>query len=228
MFFFDSSMIILIPGILFGMWAQFMVQSRFDQYSKIPLSSGKTAAQVAREILAANGLTNVPVERVAGHLSDHYDPRSNVVRLSDSVYDSTSIAAVGVAAHEVGHAIQHARHYFPISLRNAIFPLVQVASYSWLFLFMGGLLFSMMGLAKLGLAFFAVVFAFQVITLPMEFDASSRAIRLLPQLGFTTQKENEGVKAVLWAAAMTYVAGMLQSLLQIVRMLVLINGRSRD
>lgn len=228
MFFFDQTMIILVPGILFALWAQFMVKSRFAHYSEIPLACGKTAAQVAREILHANGLDNVLVERVAGHLSDHYDPRSNVVRLSDSVYDSVSIAAVGVAAHEVGHAIQHARNYFPILVRNALFPLVQIASYSWIFLFIGGLLFSMMGLARVGIAFFAVVFAFQVITLPVEFDASARAIRLLPQLGFTTSAENQGVKAVLWAAAMTYVAGMLQALLQLVRMLLIVNGRSRD
>ncbi|MGL4524446.1 MAG: zinc metallopeptidase [Spirochaetia bacterium] len=226
--FFDPTMIILVPGILFALLAQFLVKSRFDHYSKVGLSCGKTAAQVAREILRAHNLDRVVVERVRGHLSDHFDPRSNVVRLSESVYDSTSVAAVGVAAHEVGHAIQHAKHYFPITLRNALAPVVQIASMSWIFLFMAGMFLAQLGLAKLGIAFFAVVFLFQVITLPVEFDASARAMKLLPQLGFTRPDEDRGIKAVLSAAAMTYVAGMLQSLLQLVRMLLLVNGRQRD
>jgi Zn-dependent membrane protease YugP len=226
--FFDPTMIILIPGIILGLWAQMLVKSRFHHYSSVMLRKGLSAAKVARMILDAHDLQHVPVEHVAGHLSDHFDPTANAVRLSDSVYQSSSVAAAGIAAHEVGHAIQYAKGYGPIQLRNMLFPLVQIANFTWLPLFMIGIFMAAAGLMKLGIILFSILLAFQVFTLPVEFDASSRAIRLLPKLGITTQDELDGVKKVLSAAALTYVAAALTSLLQLLRLLMLANGRNRD
>ena len=216
-----TTMILLIPAILFGLWAQMKVKSTFQGYSKIVSKTGITGSELARRLLDANGLSNIRVIRVAGNLSDHYDPRKGLVALSDSTYDSRSVAALGVVAHEIGHAIQHKEGYVPLTIRNAFVPVAQFgSSFSWL-IFIAGLIFSTPLLINVGIWLFVAVVAFSLITLPVEFNASSRAIKLVQSTIMMDPQETQMVKSVLNAAAMTYVASTLMAVLQLVRMLLL-------
>ena len=209
------------------MWAQIKVKSTFSKYSKVASRRSVTGADAARMILDRNGLSNVKIERVSGELSDHYDPKANVVRLSEGVYGSNSVAAIGVAAHECGHAVQHATGYGPIKLRMAIIPVTQIGSSLALPLILLGLILSMTGLAYIGVAFFALSTFFQFVTLPVEFNASSRALETLESYGTLDDEELGGAKKVLSAAAMTYVAALAVSLLNLLRLLSMVNSNSR-
>lgn len=227
-FFFDYYYVILIiPALLISIWAQTKVNSTFNKYSKIFSSRGYTAAQIARYILDANGLYNVNVERVNGNLTDHFDPKSNVVRLSDSVHNSTSVAAIGVAAHEVGHAIQHAVGYGPIKIRAAIIPITQIGSKLSMPLILFGLLFSFQPIISLGIIFFATATIFQLVTLPVEFNASNRALAILEERDYLYGEELTGAKKTLSAAAMTYVAALIVSAVQLLRLILLFGNRGR-
>ena len=223
MFFWDPTMVILIPAVLISMYAQMKVSSTFNHYSRVASRSGMTGADVARYILNQNGLYDVPIERIGGHLSDHYDPRSRVVRLSSEVYGSTSIASLGVAAHEVGHAIQHDTGYLPLFIRNTVIPVTQIGSYLSIPLFFLGLIMSSAPLVKIGILLFGAIVFFQMVTLPVEFNASARALRTLDSEGILDATEIKGTRKVLGAAALTYVAAALMAVLQLVR-LILISG----
>lgn len=222
----DSTIIILIPAIIFSIVAQIMVKSAFSEYSKVRNSRGLTGADAAREILDRNGLTNVRIEHISGSLTDHYDPRANVIRLSDDVYGSATVAAVGVAAHEAGHAVQYAEGYYPIKIRNAIIPVTRFGSSLSTPLVILGLVLSWDFLITAGILLFCAVVLFQAITLPVEFNASGRALKTLRSSHFLEDDEMKGARSVLTAAAMTYVAAMLSALLSLVRLLV-ISGRRR-
>ena len=225
----DMSYIILVmPALFFAMFAQVKVNSTFNKFKTVGNKKGFTGAQVARKILDMNGLQNVVVERVAGNLTDHYDPKSNVVRLSDATYSSTSVAALGVAAHEVGHAVQHAEGYMPIKIRNTIVPVVQIASYAAWPLAIIGILMSFSKLAIVGIVMFAAVVFFQLVTLPVEFNASSRALKTLEKYAILDNEELTASRKVLSAAAMTYVASAAVAIANLLRLLVLVNGRNRD
>ena len=226
--YFDSTMIIVLPALLIVMWAQFKVKSTFAHYLKIPGRKGFSGADVARSILNHEGLHNVRVERIAGQLTDHYDPREQVVRLSPEVHDGRSIAAVGVAAHETGHAIQHAKQYAPLGIRNAIFPVANIGS-RWglpLALF-GFFFFRNPEIILIGILFYAGAVIFQLVTLPVEFNASSRAMAILESGGYLERDELSPTRKVLNAAALTYVAAALVALAQLFRLLALF-GMTRD
>ncbi|ANQ54368.1 peptidase [Thermosipho sp. 1063] len=230
MFFFDPTFIILIPGILLALIAQMYVQERFSKYSRIPSSLNMTGAELAKFMLESSGIYNVKVERVPGNLTDHYDPIKKVVRLSDATYNSNSVAALGVVAHEIGHAIQHARKYVPLILRNSIAPVVSFSSnLSWI-LFILGFIFMNMALVRIGILLFSLAVIFSLITLPVEFDASRRAVKILENNLMMPKNELSGVKSVLGAAAMTYVASTLMAFLQLLRMLLIAGflGGNRD
>ena len=221
----DMSYIVLVmPAILFSLWAQTKVNSTFSKYQRVRCYSGYTGSQIARRILDENGLSNVRVERVSGSLTDHYDPRTHVVRLSDSVYNSDSVAAIGVAAHETGHAVQHATGYGPLGLRNAIIPLTNFGSKLSMPLILMGLILNSYTLAMTGIIAFSMVALFQLITLPVEFNASRRAMRTLSN-GMLSDRELGGARQVLTAAALTYVAALLVSAMQLLRLLLLVNRR---
>jgi hypothetical protein len=199
-------MMIMAPMMLLSLWATFRVKSSYNKYAKVAVQSGMTGAEVAAYILRQNRLSHVNVVRAQGVLSDHYDPTRKVVRLSEGVYHGRSIAAIGVAAHETGHAIQHATLYKPLILRNIIAPTASIGSnISWFIIF-GGLLFGLLNLVKIGIALFSLVVIFQIITLPVEFNASSRAKKMIVSYGLVNRSELKGVSSVLNAAAMTYVA----------------------
>ncbi|QJR22179.1 Putative membrane protease YugP [Brevinematales bacterium NS] len=223
-FFYDPSMIFLIPALLFAAWAQWKVQSTFARYSQKPSRSGKTAEDVAYQILLQHGIQDVIIEHTPGQLTDHYDPRKKVLRLSDATYGSDSIAAIGVAAHEAGHAVQHARAFLPLVLRNLIYPVAAFSSYMAFPLFFLGFLAGLPFLIDLGIYLFAGTVAFHLVTLPVEIDASRRAVAVLKQ-GYMDERELRGVKSVLTAAALTYIAATLMALLQLARLLWL---RNRD
>ncbi len=232
--FWDYTMILVIPAILFAMYAQFKVNSAFARYSKLKNANGMTGAQIAERILELNGIRDVKVNRIGGKLTDHYDPRSRELNLSESVYDSTSVAAVGIAAHEVGHAIQHDTGYIALNVRNAIFPVVNIGSNMAMPVFLIGMLisglFTGMGefgylVMQLGIVMFTLVLAFQVITLPVEFNASKRAIMALEDNNLLSGEEVEPAKKVLGAAALTYVAAVAVTLTQLLRMLLLAGKR---
>ena len=218
-------LVLVLPAFLFSLWAQMKVNSTFSRYSKVRSLRGLTGAQAARYILDRNGLAHVRIEQVAGNLTDHFDPRTNVVRLSQSVYNVPSIAAVGVAAHECGHAVQYAVGYGPMKLRAAIIPATNFGSKLALPLILIGLLFNSSQLLLAGILLFSLTAVFQLVTLPVEFNASSRALRTLDQQGLLTQEELAGTRKVLTAAALTYVAALLVALAQLVRMLLLYNRR---
>ena len=225
--------ILVLPAVIFAMIASIKVNSTFNKYSKIPSYLGITGEQAARRILNANGLHNVKIERVRGNLSDHYDPRRNVIRLSESTYSSTSSAAIGVAAHEVGHAIQYANNYAPIKLRNAIIPVTNIGSMLSVPLILIGLLIAALSptpigayIAYVGVAFFALSTIFQLITLPVEFNASSRAIKAIESVAILDESEMTGAKKVLRAAAMTYVAALAVSMAQLLRLLIIVASNS--
>lgn len=216
----------LILSLLITLAAQLGVKSAFRKYSQVQNMTGMTGAEAARQMLLDNGITDVQIEPVKGSLTDHYDPTANVIRLSEDVYNKSSVAAVGVAMHEAGHALQYAQGYKPILLRNMIVKTTNVSSYLSYFLVLLGVIFSSYNLITVGIWFFCVVIAFQVITLPVEFNASGRALRTLSGGGFLSAEEQKGVRKVLTAAALTYVAAVAVSLLQLVRLLA-IRGRRR-
>lgn len=224
MFFFDPLYFILaLPPLLLALWAQSRVSSAFNKYSQVPNNRGLSGAQVARMMLDSEGLNNVAVERVEGRLSDHYDPRHKTLRLSPDVYDSTSVAAAGIAAHEMGHALQDKVSYAPLMLRSALVPVTQIGSQLGVWLFFGGLMFMMFAgssgiaysIAVIGLLLFATSAVFTIVTLPVEFDATKRAKTLLVRQGILAGNEMEGVNKVLDAAALTYVAAALQAIMQV-------------
>lgn len=222
----------MLPGLLFSLWAQWRVKSAYGKYSQIRNSNGITGAQSARAVLDANGLVDVPIESIPGQLTDHYDPRKRVLRLSQGVYSVPSIAAIGIAAHEAGHAIQHARAYAPLKLRTAIVPAVSIGSNLGIFAIIIGLLIGISGLAWVGVALFALTTVFALVTLPVEFDASNRAEQALVQIGLVDGgvrggTESQAVAAVLNAAAWTYIAGFATSLLQLLYYISLVTGSSR-
>jgi len=220
--------ILVLPALVFSMWAQAKVNSTFNRYSKERTYSGMTGYEAARRILAANGLYHVNVERVSGNLTDHYDPKANVIRLSDSVFASNSVAAVGVAAHEAGHAVQYAQHYAPIKLRTAIIPITNIGSTVSIPLVLIGFFMGAQPLVNLGLLLFATVAVFQLVTLPVEFNASRRAVNALEMGGTMADEEIKGVKKVLSAAAMTYVAALAVSIANLLRLVIRFGGRNRD
>lgn len=221
----DSTFLILIPALLISIYAQMKVSSTFNKYSNIRSVRGYSGAQVARMLLDSNGLYNIPVELVRGKLTDHYDPTRRVMRLSEDVYYGTSVASIGVAAHETGHAIQHQQNYSPLIIRNSIFPVVNFGSnFSWI-IFLVGLIFSFGPLMQIGIILFTAVVIFQLITLPVEFNASSRALVLLENNGILYSDEVTGAKKVLSAAAMTYVAAALTAIAQLLRLILLSERR---
>ncbi|MBQ9112851.1 MAG: zinc metallopeptidase [Clostridia bacterium] len=226
LFYYDWTILLVIPALIISVWAQMKVSSTYKKYSTVYTRGGLTGAQAARAILDKNGLGHVGIERVSGHLTDHYDPKANVIRLSDSVYDSSSTAAVGVAAHEAGHAVQYAQHYAPIKLRSAIIPITRFGSMLAMPLFFIGLIMASEPFMLFGVLLYATVALFQLVTLPVEFNASSRALASLDRSMMLTQEELFGAKQVLSAAAMTYVAALLTSLLTLLRLLLLVRGRS--
>ncbi|MCI6041061.1 MAG: zinc metallopeptidase [Clostridiales bacterium] len=225
MFYWDWTMILVIPGLILGLWAQMRVSSAFKKYSAVHARSGMSAEEAARSILNEGGCGNVSVRTVSGNLTDHYDPRSNTLRLSDGVYGSTSVAAIGVAAHECGHAMQQHEGYGPLKLRSALVPVVNLGSNLYFPIFLMGLLFSWEPLIYVGIACFSLTLLFSLVTLPVEFNASGRALRVLEQQGYLSSEEMDGARAVLNAAAMTYVAAAISSLLQLVRLLVIARNR---
>lgn len=224
--YYSSYIYVLIPLIL-SIWASSKVNSTFNRYSKVFSARGLTAAQVTRMILDNAGLRHVGIERVSGNLTDHYDPRSNVIRLSDTVYDSTSVAAIGVAAHEAGHAQQYRDSYLPIKIRAFLVPIANLGSQLAIPLLFLGLFLSFAGLVDFAIWLYVAVVAFSVITLPVEFNASSRAIKTLEGYGILSAEENKAAKKVLSAAAMTYVASTLAAIGSLLRLLAL-SGRRRD
>lgn len=226
--FWDPTMIILIPAVLLALYAQIRVKSTYARFSQVPISNGLTGAQVAREILRRNGLSDVEIERTEGMLSDHYDPRTRTLSLSQDVHDGVSVASAGVAAHETGHAIQHAREYAPLALRSAMVPTVQFGSWLAWPLFFLGFFFHSGTMMQLGILVFSAAVAFTVVTLPVEFDASARAMRALKEEGLVTPDELRGVRSVLTAAALTYVAAAAMAILQLARMLLLANMRREE
>lgn len=220
--------ILVLPAMLIALWAQMRVKGTFAQFSTRSVRSGLTGAQVARRILDANGLTHVRVEQVAGSLSDHYDPRSQAVRLSQDVYGRSTVAAVGVAAHETGHAIQHAVGYGPLQLRTAIIPVTNIGSTLSIPLILLGFFMGYQPLVSLGILLFSLVTVFQLITLPVEFNASRRALVTLEQYHMVSNEERQGVKKVLSAEALTYVAALIVSVANLLRLILLFGGRRRE
>ena len=227
LFYYDWTILLVIPGFLISLWAQAKVSSTFKKYSAMRTYRGYTGYDAVRRILDANGLSHVRIEQVAGHLSDHYDPRANVIRLSASVYSSPSPAAIGVAAHEAGHAIQYAKGYAPIKLRAGLVSITNFSSMLAIPLFFIGLLMASEPLMLAGIILYAAISFFQLVTLPVEFNASSRALAVLSSSGMLNPDELKGAKQVLTAAALTYVAALLTSLLTLLRLLLLANGRGR-
>lgn len=228
MFFWDISMIILIPGLLLAMYAQAKVSSTYNRYKKITSHSGYTGAQFARKMLNDNGLYDVTITQISGRMSDHYDPRANQVRLSAEVYNGTSIASLGIAAHEVGHAVQHATNYFPLTIRNLVVPVTNFSSSIYMILIILGIIMNSFSMIQFGIMLFAVIVIFQVITLPVEFNASRRAIATLGGDGVLDAEELSGAKRVLGAAAMTYVAAMVTAVLQLLQLLMVFGGHNDD
>lgn len=225
MYYLDWTMLLLIPGLLLGLWAQIKVKSAYAKYGRIATRRGVTAEQVSRDLLSRDGNGNIAIEPIAGELTDHYDPGANVLRLSQGVYGHNSIAAIGVAAHECGHAMQDHHDYGPLKLRTAIVPAVNIGSNLYFPIFLLGLVFSWQPLITVGIVCFALTFVFSLVTLPVEFNASHRALSMLAQGGYVDEEELRGVKAVLDAAALTYVAAAISSLLQLVRLLLLSRNR---
>lgn len=226
MFFWDRTMVLLIPAILLSIYAQFRISSAYKRYSKIRSQAGLTGAQTARALLNSNGLYDVRVERVGGRLSDHYDPRTRAINLSEDVYQGTSLSSVAVAAHETGHALQHASGYFPMTLRSSFVPVANLGSGAGPILIMVGLFMPTYGwLLDLGIFAFAFAVLFQIITLPVEYNASHRALSLLQEGNMLGSEEVRGARSVLNAAALTYVAAALAAVLQLARFILISRGR---
>ena len=222
MIWFDWTIIIMIPAILLGLIVQIRLSTTYSRYSKVQSRTGMTGYTAARRILDAAGLRHVPIECIQGELTDHFDPRSNVLRLSNGVYNSSSVAAIGVAAHECGHAIQYAEEYTPMKVRGALVKVTNFSSSISMFIVILGLIFSFRELALVGVALFSVVVLFQLVTLPVEFNASRRAVKILD--GYMDREELYGVKSVLSAAAMTYVAALVSAIFQLIRLLAIVGG----
>lgn len=226
-------LIILLPCILLSLWASTKVNSTFKRYAKQLSSRRITGADAAQRVLRHNGVYGVRIERVSGNLTDHYDPKANVIRLSDGVYDNTSTAAIGVACHEAGHAVQYAQSYFPIKVRAAIIPITNFGSRLAMPLILIGILLSALGnfsytLVYVGIACFALSLVFQLVTLPVEFNASRRAMAAIEEAELLTQEERRGARKTLSAAAMTYVAAAAVSFAQLLRLILLFGRRRRD
>ena len=226
-------MVLVLPCILLSLWASAKVNSTFKRYSGQYSRRGLTGAQAAERVLRANGVTNVRIERVSGNLTDHFDPKSSVIRLSDNVYGNTSTAAIGVACHEAGHAVQYAQDYAPIRIRSAVIPATNLGSKLAMPLILLGLLIGFMGdlsyfLIYLGIGCFGLSLVFQLVTLPVEFDASRRAMAAIAQSELLTEEEQRGARKTLTAAALTYVAATAVALSQLLRLLVLFGGRRKN
>ena len=230
----DTTILVLIPAMIFAFWAQMRVNSTFKKYARVPSRRGLTGAEAARRVLDANGLRHITIERVHGHLTDHFDPKAGVIRLSDATYASTSVAAIGVAAHEAGHAVQHAEGYVPIKVRSAIIPLTRFGSFLAMPLFLIGLFLGSgsylgYGIGTIfmvtGILFFSFSTLFQLVTLPTEFNASARAMKALEDGGLLAADELPAAKATLSAAAMTYVAALASSLASLLRLILIFNRR---
>ncbi|WP_274420168.1 zinc metallopeptidase [Blautia sp. XA-2221] len=227
-FYYDRTYILLVIGMLLSVAASAKLKSTFAKYRSVRNASGLTGEQAARRILQAAGITDVQVRAVSGSLTDHYDPRTKTVNLSQDIFGQSSLAAVGVAAHECGHAIQHAIHYAPLEIRSAIVPLANFGStLSWPLFFLG-LIMSFRPLITAGIVMFSLAVLFQLVTLPVEINASSRALRMLETTGILGREENAGARKVLTAAALTYVAALASSILQLFRLIILAGGRRND
>ncbi len=225
--------VLVLPFVLLSLWASSNVNRTFRKYSKQHSVRRLTGAEAAQRVLMANGVSGVRIERISGNLTDHFDPRTNVIRLSDDVYGNTSTAAIGVACHEAGHAVQYAQDYAPIKLRAAIIPLTNFGSQIAMPLILAGLLFSFLGrfsdvLIYMGIAAFAMSLVFQLVTLPVEFNASHRAMQAIAQTNLLTEEEQKGARKTLTAAAMTYVAATAVALTQLLRLILLFGNRRRD
>lgn len=220
--------ILVLPAIIFAMIAQVKVNTTFNKYSRVRTRRGITGADAARAVLEANGVGGVHIERVSGNLTDHYDPRTNVIRLSDSVYDADTVAAVGVAAHEAGHAVQYAQQYVPIKLRAAIIPVTQIGSSLAMPMIFIGMFIDAFSLIKLGLIFFFMSVLFQLLTLPVEINASNRAIDAIAATQILGEDELPGAQKTLTAAALTYVAALMVALAQFLRLFLIFGGGRRD
>lgn len=219
--------ILVIPALLLGVWAQYRVNSTFQKYSQVSGSQGCTGAMAAEMILRSNGITDVQVEHIAGNLTDHYDPTAGVIRLSDAVYGSRSIAAVGVAAHEAGHAVQYSVGYAPIKIRNFFVPVANIGSKVSIPLILLGVILSFQKLISFGILLFAAVALFQLVTLPVEFNASNRALAVIQEQGLLADDEVSSARKVLSAAAMTYVAALISTVAQLLRLIGLYGDRGR-
>jgi len=231
----DWTLLLVLPAMVFAMIAQYNVKSTFEKYDRVITARRMSGAEAARRILDRNGLYNVQVERIRGHLNDHYDPRANVIRLSDATYDSVSVAALGVAAHEAGHAVQHATNYLPIKIRSAIIPITRFGSMLAMPIFLIGLLLTSFGymdnyvggiIMMIGILLFSLTTLFQLVTLPAEFNASSRALKTLEESDLLYGEEVSGARRVLSAAAMTYVAALATSLASLLRLIIIASGAS--
>jgi Zn-dependent membrane protease YugP len=220
-------LILIVPALLLGLWASYQVNHNFKKYSSMMSSRGYTGADAAGLILRQYDVSDVGVSRVRGNLTDHYDPKNKELYLSDNVYGSTSVAAIGVAAHEAGHAIQHAVGYFPIRVREVIVPVTQISSFLYMPLILFGLLLSFEPLISAGILLFAMITLFQVVTLPVEFNASRRALKILEDNDILYGEELTGARHVLRAAALTYVAAMMTSIAQLLRFIILFGGNRR-
>ena len=233
MLFYDYYYLILVlPAVIFSIWASISVNSTFDKYSKTLSARRVTGREAAEMVLRQSGISDVRVEHVSGKLTDHYDPRTKVIRLSDAVYGSTSVAAIGVAAHEAGHAVQHSESYKPLTLRNAIIPITNIGSKLAVPLILLGIFLSYLGefflvVAYIGIICFSLSTLFQLLTLPTEFNASRRAVAAIENGGILDPSEIRGTKKVLSAAALTYVAALAVSIMQLIRLLAIVNNRKR-
>ena len=231
---FDMTYIILVlPCVILAMWASANVNSTFNKYSKVHSIRRITGAEAAQRVLTTNGVTGVRIERVAGNLTDHFDPRTNVIRLSDAVYSSTSTAAIGVACHEAGHAVQYAKHYSPMKLRATVIPITNIGSKLAMPLILIGVLLSAFyemsyTLVYVGIACFGLSLVFQLITLPVEFNASRRAMMAISDANILTEEEQRGARKTLTAAALTYVAATAVALMQLLRLILIFGGRRRN
>lgn len=228
MFYFDWTYLLIIPGLILGLWAQNRVNSAYKTYSRVSTRLGQPASAMVADLLRRNGNYAVSVGRVSGNLTDHYDPRTEKLNLSDGVYGSSSVAALGIAAHEAGHAMQKKEGYMPLKLRTAVVPMVNIGSSLSTPLFMLGLIFAWQPLVYAGIVLFSLSTIFALITLPVEFDASRRAVEMLTSAGYVTGEEERGVRKVLNAAALTYVAAAVTSLLSLLRLVLLSRRYNRD
>jgi Zn-dependent membrane protease YugP len=214
-----SYLLLIAVTLILGFGTQAYIKYTFRKWDRVAISSGLTGAQAARRMLDANGLSNVAIKCVSGELTDHFNPKTNTVSLSEDVYNSTSVSATAVACHECGHAVQHARGFVPASVRGALVPAVNIASTAWIFVLLAGIFLSMMGMVWLAIGLYAATILFQVVTLPVEFDASKRALAYIRGYGFLPASETGGARLVLVSAALTYVAAALVSVLQLVYLL---------